>query len=217
MGGTACGGMLRIVVAGWFPPGGGGLPGAVPDGRWDFWLGRWWFLPIIRGFANFPIPDERRSRMPSQPVPAEADDDELPAKPLSADEARRLRATLHQVSPLAVVGSQVAAGVVGALLAWWITGRAATGWSVAYGALAVAGPAALFARALARRVARGAAGPGWLGWELVKLGLTVALLVAAPRLVPGLHWLGLLAGVVLATKMYWVAFAFGRRPRRNET
>lgn len=154
------------------------------------------------------------SRPPAVQDPDDQDD-ELPPTPLSAEEARQLRGRLHQVSPWAVVGAQVIAGVLGALAAWWITGRAAAGWSVAYGAAAVAGPAAVFARALARRAVRGNTGPGFLGWELVKLGLTVALLVAAPRAVPGLDWLGLLAGVVLATKMYWVAFAFGRRQRRN--
>lgn len=99
-------------------------------------------------------------------------------------------------------------------MAAWIAGAwfgsSAVGWSLAWGALSVALPAGVFARALRR-----GSGSTILLWEWVKLGLTVALLLAAPRVVPGLHWLALLAGVVLATKMYWVALVFARRPRRN--
>ena len=45
---------------------------------------------------------------------------------------------------------------------------------------------------------------GFFVWELVKVGLTVALLLAAPRLIPELSWLALLAGFVVTMKVYWV-------------
>ena len=48
-------------------------------------------------------------------------------------------------------------------------------------------------------------------WELAKLALSIAMLVAARWLVADLHWLALLAGVVAAMKMYWVALVV--RPR----
>lgn len=48
-------------------------------------------------------------------------------------------------------------------------------------------------------------------WELIKIALTVALLAAAPWVVKDLHWLALVAGVVVALKMYWVALVV--RPR----
>ena len=38
-----------------------------------------------------------------------------------------------------------------------------------------------------------------------KIVLTIALLVAAPRVVPGLNWLALVAGLVITMKTYWVA------------
>ena len=145
------------------------------------------------------------------PLPEEDTEEAPPIQPLSAEEARRLRERSPQVSAWAVVGAQAGVGLVAAIVAWLWSGRAQVGWSVLYGAFAVAVPAAVFARALARRAARGRAGAGFLVWELVKIGLTVALLLAAPRLVPGLSWLGLVAGVVVATKMYWVALAFVRR------
>lgn len=117
---------------------------------------------------------------------------------------------MPQVSPWVIVGGQVVAGVLAAVAAGAWFASASVGWSLAYGALAVAVPAGLFARALRR-----GAGSAILLWEWVKLGLTVALLLAAPRLVPGLNWLALLAGVILATKMYWVALAWSRRARRT--
>jgi ATP synthase protein I len=82
------------------------------------------------------------------------------------------------------------------------------GWSAAYGALSVVAPAALFARGVLRYKASAnprAAMVGFFGWEIAKIVLTVALLAAAPRLVPELSWIALLAGMVIAMKMYWVA------------
>ena len=48
-------------------------------------------------------------------------------------------------------------------------------------------------------------------WELIKIALTIAFLAAAPWVVKDLHWLALMAGVVVALKMYWVALVV--RPR----
>jgi ATP synthase protein I len=146
------------------------------------------------------------------PLPEAPEEEQLPITPLSAEEAQRLRERQPPVSPWRVVAGQVMVGLLAAVVAWAWNGQRSVGWSVAYGALAVAAPAALYARALARGAGAGA---GWLVWELVKIGLTVALLVAAPRLVSGLSWLGLLAGVVLATKMYWVALARWPRPDKE--
>lgn len=145
------------------------------------------------------------------PLPQEDTEEASPIQPLTAEEAQRLRERSPQVSAWAVVGAQAGLGLVAAVAAWLWSGRAQVGWSVFYGVVAVALPAAVFARALARRAAAGRAGAGFLVWELVKIGLTVALLLAAPRLVPGLSWLGVVAGVVVATKMYWVALVLLRR------
>ena len=148
-------------------------------------------------------------------LPEDDTEEELAPAPLTADEARQLRERQPALSAQAVVAAQAGVGLLAALAAGVFSGSREMGWSVGYGALAVALPAWVFARALARRAAAGAHGAGFLGWELVKIALTVALLFAAPRLVPGLHWLGLLGGVIVATKMYWVALALLRRPRRN--
>ena len=141
---------------------------------------------------------------------AESLADEAPVTPLTAEQAQQLRDRIRQVSPWWIVGAQAGVGLLAAMAAGAWYANAAIGWSLAWGAVSVALPAGVFARALRR-----GAGSLVLLWEWVKLGLTVALLLAAPRVVPGLNWLALLAGVVLATKMYWVAFAFARRRRQT--
>ncbi len=149
--------------------------------------------------------------------PPETSEDELsPFKPLSAEEARKLREQHPPVSPWWVVGGQVVVGVVAALAAWLFTGRENVGWSAGYGALAVVIPSAVFARGLTGRFSSlnaGTAAFGFMLWEMVKIALTVAMMVAAPRLVRELSWPALLVGLILAMKVYWVALAFAPRKR----
>ncbi len=136
----------------------------------------------------------------------EAEDPDF--KPLTAQEADQWRSRNPPVSMWKVVAGQALVGVLVALVAWALTGRSAVGWSAAYGALAVVAPAALFARGMSRQKASaqaGAAMAGFFGWEIAKIVFTIALLAAAPWLVPGLVWLALLAGMVVTMKTYWVA------------
>ena len=129
-------------------------------------------------------------------------------KPLTAQEAEQWRSRNPPISVWKVVAGQALVGVLVGLVAWLVTGRASVGWSAAYGALAVVVPAALFARGVLRHKAsvnQRAAMVGFFGWEIAKIVLTVALLAAAPRLVPGLSWIALLVGMVIAMKTYWVA------------
>jgi ATP synthase protein I len=53
---------------------------------------------------------------------------------------------------------------------------------------------------------------GFFVWEGLKIILTVALLVAAARLIVGLNWLALLAGFVITMKVYWLAMWLRSRP-----
>jgi ATP synthase protein I len=151
--------------------------------------------------------------------PLPEDTEEPPVQPLSAEQARRLRELNPPVSPWWVVAGQAVMGLVVALAAWVLTGRQNVGWSAAYGALAVVIPSAVFARGLTGRFSSanaGTAAVGFLLWEMVKLALTFAMLVAAPKLVAGLSWPALLVGLILAMKVYWLALAFKPRPRRTE-
>lgn len=139
-------------------------------------------------------------------------------KPLTHEEAQKIRALNPAVSVWMVLAGQVGVGVLVALLAWWLTGQSRIGWSAAYGALAVVVPAALFARGLSRQKALAdgnAALVGFFVWELVKIALTVAMLLAAPRLIADLSWLALLAGFVVTMKVYWVAMWLRLAPAKS--
>jgi ATP synthase protein I len=153
------------------------------------------------------------------PLP-ETTEEEPPFKPLTAEEARRLREQNPLVSPWWVVAGQIGVGLVVALAAWALTGRQNVGWSAGYGALAVVIPAAIFARGLTGRFSSlnaVSAAVGFMVWEMVKIASSIALLAAAPRLVPELSWPALLVGLVLTMKVYWVALAYSPRPRKRQT
>ncbi len=148
----------------------------------------------------------------------EAEDEDSDFNPLTAEEAQQWRQRNPPVSPWRVVAGQVLVGVLVAALAWLVSGNPSVGWSAAYGALAVVLPAALFARGLARQQAApnpGAAMVGFFGWELAKLMLCIAMLAMAPKLVAGLSWLALLAGMVVTMKTYWIALLLRRSSVRK--
>ena len=155
------------------------------------------------------------SRMLTELEDAVAEDD---FKPLTAAQAKTWRQQTPMLSIWAVVWGQLAAGCLVAVAAWLVTGKPAMGWSAAYGATAVVVPAALFARGVTGKWARtipGAAIVGFFVWELVKIVVTVAMLFAAPRLVPELNWLALLVGFVVTMKVVWIALMF--RAKRQRT
>ena len=136
----------------------------------------------------------------------EAEDSDF--KPLTAQEAEQWRRRNPPVSPWKVVLGQSLVGVVVALGAWMWPQVDRAGWSAAYGSLAVVVPAALFAYGVLRQKSAPRPGLvmlGFVGWEAAKIVLTIALLVAAPRVVPGLNWRALVAGLVITMKTYWVA------------
>ena len=152
----------------------------------------------------------------SEEVTDEAQDEGF--KPLTREEAKKVRALNPPTSLWAVLAGQAGVGILVALLAWVLTGQVRMGWSAGYGALAVVIPAALFARGLSRQKSAmhgNAALVGFFVWEMVKIALTVAMLFAAPRLVEGLNWLALLAGFVVTMKVYWVAMWL--RPVRKKS
>lgn len=156
--------------------------------------------------------------MNHQAPESEFEDEEPQIKPLTPEEAAAWRKRQPKMSMWRILVVQVLMGAVVALVAWWIVGRAA-GWSAAYGALVIVVPAALFARGVARNSGSAANAPGAIArlfaWEFVKLVLCIAMLAAAPFLVPNLHWLALLAGMVVTMKTYWLVLMTGRASVRK--
>ena len=157
------------------------------------------------------VPENELKIVGADPGTAVIGENEETFKPLSREEALKLRALHLPISLWKIVAGQTGVGAAVALLAWGVTGNVQMLWSAGYGALAVVFPAALFARGLSRQKLAthgNAALVGFFVWEMVKIGLTVAMLVAAPKLVEGLNWLALLAGFVVTMKVYWVAMWF---------
>jgi ATP synthase protein I len=150
-------------------------------------------------------------------VHEDAQDPDADFKPLTAEEAQRLRERKPLISPWRVIAIQVAAGLLVALAAWGLSGSQNVGWSAGYGALAVVIPSAVFARGLTGRFSSLNAGTAVLGfflWEMVKLVLSVAMLLAAPRLITELSWPAMLVGLVVTMKAAWVAVMLApKRPK----
>ncbi|MDZ4357072.1 ATP synthase subunit I [Hydrogenophaga sp.] len=168
--------------------------------------------------------------MPRLESTAQADDErnadgsqEPEFKPLTREEAQQWRASQPEVSVWRLVGMQLLVGLAAGVLGWLLTQRAPVAWSVLYGAASVVIPSALMAYGLTSsflaRLLAGvaqAAFAGFLLWEGVKILLAVAMLWLAPKIVPELSWLGLLAGLVLTLKVYWFGFlAQARRSKLN--
>ncbi|MBI5907849.1 MAG: ATP synthase subunit I [Burkholderiales bacterium] len=151
-------------------------------------------------------------KSPAQEIETEDQD----FKPLTREQAQKLRETSPSLSPWWVVAGQLAVGVVVASAAWAVTGRRSVAWSALYGALAVVIPAALFVRGLRSQFSSmnaATAAFGFFVWEAIKIAVSVGMLFAAPRLVADLDWLALLIGLVVTLKVYWVALLL--RPKRK--
>jgi ATP synthase protein I len=130
---------------------------------------------------------------------------------LTAGQAQELRVRLGKtgslISPWQIIVGQLLAGAVFAGLAWLITGKSSVAASVAYGALAVVIPAAVFARGLMSQFSSLnalTAGFGFFVWEMIKIVATVVLIAIAPILVADLDWLAMLIGLIVTMKVVFV-------------
>jgi ATP synthase protein I len=137
-----------------------------------------------------------------------AREDEPDFIPLTPEQAQRLIAQSPSLSVWWVLAWQLVVGVATAVIAGLLTGKGASAWSAFYGCLAVVIPGALFARGLRSQfssISAVTAGFGFFVWEAVKIGVSVAMLAAAPRLVADLDWLAMLIGLIVTLKVYWLA------------
>jgi len=143
-------------------------------------------------------------------------------KPLTREQAQKWRTRQPTESVWRVVRWQVVLAVLAALVAWGLTRRAPVAWSTLYGGACIALPSALMAygltsSALSRAMAAMFPGmakvslAGVLFWEGVKVLLALAMMWAAPHLIPGLSWLALVAGLVVVLKAYWLEFWLSSR------
>ena len=141
------------------------------------------------------------------------EDGEAPFKSLTREEASALRALHPSLSPWRIVAAQAVAGLLVVAVAWWLVGSVGVTVSALYGAAAVVLPTALLAHGMTRPygAGSGAAAFSFVLWEFVKIGLTVAMLVAAAWVVPDLSWPALLVSRVVCMKVNWLALLWRGR------
>ena len=147
-------------------------------------------------------------------APGNASAEESEISPLTPEQAQQLIAQNPSLSVWWVLAAQVVVGVAAAVIAGMLTGKTAPAWSAFYGCLAVVIPGALFARGLRSQfssISAVTAGFGFFVWEAVKIGVSVAMLAAAPRLVADLDWLAMLIGLIVTLKVYWLALGVRRK------
>ena len=93
------------------------------------------------------------------------------------------------------------------MLLWWaVTRDGAQAWSALYGAIAVVLPNALMAWGVSRRPAMnaGTAVLSVMAWELIKILLVIAILVAVIKGVSDLSWPALLVTMIVSLKANWL-------------
>jgi len=182
-------------------------------------------LPILRAGVftyNFKaLPSLNHHTTVTEPIDHgdwDDEDDSDQVVPLTRAEAQALRERQPSISVWQVVAAQAAAGIAISVVCWGLSGRAAVGWSALYGAAVVVLPAVLLARGVGRLKQTGpvAGTVGFLAWQSVKMVLSLALLLAAVRVVPNLNWPALLVAVVVCLQVNWLALLWRGRAKKNE-
>lgn len=149
----------------------------------------------------------------SAPLAGRFDDDEPAIQPLTRAEAEAFQRRHPTLSPWRVVAAQLVIGVLVALVAALLAGRIGA-VSAFYGAAVVFVPGALMARGATSRLSSlspAISAASMLWWSFIKIGLSVAMLALAARIIPGVVWPALLAAMVLCMQSYWFALLWRGR------
>ena len=140
------------------------------------------------------------------------DHEEPPVKALSPQEAAALKSALPMLSPWRVLGLQLVVGLLCVAVIRLSTASGVAMVSALYGVAAVVVPNMLLARGMTKRVDSAvSAAAGFMGWEFLKIGASIAMLVLAPKVVPGLSWPALLVTLAVCIKVNWLALAWRSR------
>lgn len=145
------------------------------------------------------------------------EEEEAVVQPLTREQAQAYRERHPQVPVWWVVAAQAAVGAVVALVAWAVTGDRMVLGSALYGAAVVVVPGALMARGMSSRISSmspGASAVSFMFWEMVKIGVSVLMLILAPKIVQPLSWPALLVNLVLCMQVYLLALLW-RRPTKK--
>jgi ATP synthase protein I len=147
------------------------------------------------------------------------EDDQEDFKRLTRDEAQVLRAELPQISVWWLMAAQVAVGLLIALGLWLAYGNKGLFWSALYGAAVVVAQAVMMAAGMARlsNVNANVTAFNFMFWELLKIGVALAMMASATRIVPGLSWLAMLATMLVCMKMNWLALLWQGRVKTTRS
>jgi ATP synthase protein I len=147
-----------------------------------------------------------------QGAASEDEAEQAPFKTWTKEEAQAWRRNNPSLSPWRVVAVQAVAGLVCGAAVWAFTQHIAVVWSALYGAAAVVMPSALLARGMTRGTRNPlAAATGFMFWEMLKIGVAIAMLLIAARVVPNLSWPALLVTMVVCMKVNWLALLWRGR------
>ena len=147
-------------------------------------------------------------------TPANWDDEDPLPRRLSATEAEAFRDQRNAPSPWRVVLVQAEAGAVVSLLVGLGVRDGLRCGRRCYGAATAIVPGALMARGATRMAdskSPMATALSLLGWESAKIVCSVAMLVAAARVLHPVVWPALLVALAGCLTVYWVALAWRSR------
>jgi len=142
------------------------------------------------------------------------EDADPPIRPLTRNEAQALIASNPSLSVWQVIAMQAAFGV-GVALVWGGLARSLPALlSSLYAVAVVVLPALMMARGVFGRNAGRSVG-GLLVWELLKMGLSAALLLLAPEVLDPVDWVALLVTLVLCLKVNGVVLLVWQGRKKN--
>lgn len=177
------------------------------------------YLPVRTGIARCREPVEKEKLVKDRVGLIDGEEGEAEPKALTREEAQALRRRQPSlvVSPWRVVAVQSVAGLVVAAIWWLVDSRSGlrneAALSALYGAAAVVMPHAVMALGLGRLkgAGPGAMVMGFMFWEFMKIGLTVAMLLVAGVTLHWLNWPAVLVAMVVCTKMNWLVLLLRSR------
>lgn len=204
----------------------GRVGGLIQVGRHERAVGRSGELHIDTVVRDAPRPNAMdafsRARTPPQrgrnaSGPGWDDGIEPATVAWSQSQAEAWRRYQSAASPWHVVAAQAVVGLACALVVAVTMQRSGAVASSLWGAAAVVVPSALLARGMTRGVRHPlAAAAGFMFWEMLKIGVAIAMLAIAGKVVANLSWPALLVTMFVCIKVNWVAL-LGRGGRSVRT
>lgn len=157
---------------------------------------------------------------PKHSVNLEDEGEDPSFKLLTRQEAQALRASHSSTSPWVVLGVQTLVGLILSAGVWLLWQQGSTVWSALYGTATVVVPGAVMAHGMSRQFGKqttpGGAVLGFMVWEFAKVMAAVAMLAAAVKVVPGLHWPVLLVTMIVSLKVNWLVLLWRRPSTRKQ-